>query len=206
MANAADEGLRIFFNGIDNNGMQIYSVDNGVRVNGFFLSFDSPFVSSPMQLNSVTGILKDKTFGPISVYQVDPSGNQSLLTIIQPDQQTTQYRRYFIQGLPTQCFDCDSPTGIVQIQAMAKLEFIPVASDTDFLIIQNIPALKEECMAIRAGEMDNAEGKRESALHHKEAIRLLNQELIHVIGKENPAIQFKPWGDASLELQGVGQM
>lgn len=44
-----------------------------------------------------------------------------------------------------------SPQPIV-VEALAKLEFIPVAQPSDYLMIGNLPALKLACMAIKAEE------------------------------------------------------
>jgi hypothetical protein len=123
---------------------------------------------------------------------------QQFLITMAPSQTGASYRRYFIGGIPSRCFDCDSPATGVQVTAMAKLEFIPMTCDTDFLIIGNLAALKEECMSIRYDEMDSVESVAKAARHHKNAIRLLNGELVHYEGKRQPAISYKPFGRRTL--------
>ena len=206
MLNVDDVGKRVFVSAIDSNGNPIYTLDNGIQVNGFYVTLAAPFVDSPMALNSILGIQKDTTLGAVTVYGVDGSGNQTLLATLAPDDHSPLYRRYWIQNVPSQCCDCDSPAGTVQITAMAKLELIPARNDNDFLLIQEMSALKHECMAVRLEEMDDTASKQESAYHHSQAIKLLNQQLWHYLGKQRPAIQFKPFGNATLEKAGVGMM
>lgn len=207
MTNGADNGKRIFFQAKDANDKPIYTLSRGDAQNGFFVTLDNmvPFVESGYNLNSIQNVAKDNTIGEVQVYGVNPSTDeQTLLSIYAPTETTPSYRRYFLSNLPSKCCDCDSPNGMVQVTAMAKLEFIPVAVDTDFLLIGNLPALKEECQSIRYGEMDLANAKQMEEFHHKRAIRLLNQELQHYLGKSQPAFGFFPFGRASLESAGVG--
>jgi len=207
MTNAADTGKKLFFQAKDGNDKPIYTLNSGVPSNGFFITLDNmvPFIESPMNISSIQNIAKDLTIGAVQVYGVNPSTDeQTLLSIYAPNETTPAYRRYFLSNLPSQCCDCDSPTGTVQVTAMAKLEFVPVSADTDFLLIGNIPAIKEECQSIRYSEMDVTNAKQMSELHHRNAIRLLNKELVHFLGKSNPAFGFKPFGNATLESAGVG--
>ena len=204
--NTADgDGLhRIFIRGTDQNGNAITTIDNGRQVNGFFMTLDSavPFVDSTYVLNTLQDIAKDITLAPVTLYAVNPAtGSQTLLATFAPSQTSGSYRRYYIGGLPSRCLDCDSPPTSVQVTGMAKLEFIPLTNDTDFLIIGNLAALKEECMSIRFGEMDGQDAEAKSARHHKNAIRLLNGELIHAEGKRQPALNYKPFGRCGLNLQ-----
>jgi hypothetical protein len=210
ITNAADTGKRIFIAGAkDSNGTDIYTMDNGATVNGIFITFDNlfPFVESPIALNSIEGLQKDETVGQVKIYQVNPvTDEQTLLSTMDPSEQNAYYRRYFIQGLPQRCCECDQPQTTVQLTAMAKLEFIPVKADTDYLLIGNIPALKNECQAIRYEEMDSPASAQMAQLRHRDAIRLLNKEIIHYMGKERPALNYAPFGYETLARAGVGMI
>lgn len=85
----------------------------------------------------------------------------------------------------------------IPVTAMVKLEYIPVSVDTDFLIIGNIPALIEECLAIKYSRMDDPRSLELSAAHHAKAIKLLQQEMVHYEGRVQPAVQFSPFGTAT---------
>lgn len=193
--NAADRGKRVFIAGTDNNDNPIYTLDNSAQVNGFFLTMINPYVESTYVLNSITHIHKEITYGPVSIYDVDQTTfDETLLATLAPQETNPAYRRYFLPHSTALCTTC-SP----QLTAIVKLDYRPVTCDSDTLIINNIPALKEECMAIRFDEMHTIEAKKMAAAHHAKAIRLLNGQLIHYLGKEMPAIQFKPFGNMTLE-------
>jgi hypothetical protein len=208
ITDSADIGRRVLVQGKDQNGVTIYSLDGTVQVLGIFLGFTTPFVDTPFDISLLTGLQKDVTIGQVRVFEVDMvTGVQRLILTMEPAEEVSGYRRYFLNGLPKNC--CD-PTGsgvtTVQVTAMVKLEFIPVVADTDYLIIQNLAALKEECQAVRFGEMDDSLSAQQAGLRHSKALRLLNGELIHRVGKEHPAINFAPWGTAKLQNQRIGSL
>ncbi len=203
IGNPADVGRRAMISGVDSNGIPISSQDGYNRVQGQFAIFESPFVTWPQQFNSITGIQKDITSEQVSFYQVDPtSGVETLLLTMQPGEETAWYRRYYLGDLPRHC--CNSSSGTVQVKAIVKLEPIDVAVDTDFLVLTNREAIIEEAASIRYSEMDTPTAKQMSRERHNMAIGLLNGELTHYLGTNSPAIQFKPFGSASLRKAAVG--
>lgn len=204
--NPADNTKRIFFGGTDSTGLPIYSIDSGHQVDGFFLNLDAvqPFVEYMVPIGTLTAISKDITYGPVQVFEVSlTTGDQTLIAVLAPNETNASYRRYYLHGLPRRCCECSVATEGAQVSALAKLEIVPVAVDTDYLLIGNIPALKEECLSIRYSEMDTDQAMKMSEFKHKKAIRLLNQELIHYLGKQQPAIGFKPFGNDTLERAGL---
>jgi hypothetical protein len=207
---AADKGRRILLQGLDNNGVPIYSQDGTVRVDGIFLVLERPFVDCPIRFNTITGIQKDITAGPVQIFQVDPAtNNETLLLTMESSEQTAWYRRYYLDDLPCGC--CVSPAStaacpMVQMTAIAKLEPIPVMVDTDYFLIQNEEALIEECQSVRYSEMDTQTAKAMAAERHQQAVRYLNGELTHYLGKDSPAINFVPFGTARLEKQLIGTL
>lgn len=204
-----DIGKRILLQGTDNNGLPIYSQDVFQRVNGVFVSFANPFAVAPMQFSSITGIQKDITAGSVQVFEVDPAtGIQTALLTMEPTEETAWYRRYYLDALPCGCCPSTTPSSCadVQVTALAKLDLIPVAADTDYLLIQNIEAIIHECMAVRYSQIDTSAAKRMEQYHHKKAISLLNGEIGHFVGKNDVAIHFAPFGSARLEKQGIGLM
>src|SRR6266705_108738 len=196
-----DSGRRVFYQGIDQNGNTIYSADGLSNVTGVFVSLVSPFVDSPMQITGLTGIQKDVTVAPVQFFEVDvTTGAQRLILTMEPSETVAAYRRYLVNGIPSVCCDGSAP----QVTALAKLELIPVKEDTDYLLIQNIEALILEAQAIRDSKMDSDQAKKQSELEHRDAIRLLQGELVHYEGKDRPAINFKPFGNARLEHRRIG--
>lgn len=66
------------------------------------------------------------------------------------------------------------------IEVLAKVEFIPVKRDTDYLIISNLTAIKDGCLAIRYAEPPADMAKSEMFLNR--ALRALDKELASKLG------------------------
>lgn len=202
---------RVLIQGLDANGSPVYSEEAGSQILGEYVVLASPFASTKFQYSKITGIQKDVTQGPVQFFQLDPStADQILLLTMEPTEQTASYRRYFFNNLPCSC--CPPP-GVppskcppAQVTAIAKLELIPVAVDTDYLLIQNLEAIIEECQSARYAAVDNMASQQLAALHHKKAVGLLNGELGHYLGKNDPAVNFAPFGSAKLSHRRIGAM
>jgi hypothetical protein len=208
-----DVGKRILMQGTDGNGNVIYSQDVLNRVTGIYTSLDSPFATVaasgvPVPFNSISGIQKDVTVGPVQIYQVDPTtGTQLLLSTMEPTETTAWYRRYYFSSLPVNCcFNRVSGTTDVRVTAIAKIEPENVSGDTDYLLLQNLEAYIEEAQAVRYSTMDGQQARQNEVAKHKLAVGYLNGELSHVYGKDNPAVNLALFGSARLERQAIGQM
>lgn len=212
--NADAQGTkRVLIQGLDQNGQPVYTNDGGSTILGEFVVLKMPFVTTQNQFTLITGVQKDVTAGPVQIFQMSPStSEQVLLSVMEPGEQTTDYRRYFFDCLPCGC--CPTPNGPVPVQnclppqvtAIAKLELIPVVNDTDYLLFHNLEAIIHECQSVRFSEMDNAASTQQAAYHHREAIRLLNGELGHYMGVQQPAVQVNVFGSAKLERQAIGTL
>lgn len=203
-----DVAKRVLLQGKDSNGNTIYSTDNLVEVTGVFVALDSPFVTTALQFNSITGVQKDATYGPIELYSVSPdTGDEVLLLTMQPSETTASYRRYFFNNLPCGCCpDPGSTDNLVQVTAIAKLDLIPVVVDTDVCLIQNLEALIHEAQANKYSESDSPSAKQMAQNSHIQAVRLLTGELSHWNGVDSPALNFAPFGSANLERISIGMI
>ena len=206
MTDPSDEKKSVLVQGLDANGMAVYSQSVMGRVEGEFISLTTPFITTLNTYSSITGLQKDVTVAPVKIYQVDPtSGAEILLVTMEASETTAWYRRYYFNPVPCNC--CGTgPTTPVTVTAMAKLDFVPVQCDTDYCLIQNQEAIIEECASVRYSEMDTPGAKQMSQERHMQAIRLLNGELTHFYGKNEPAVSFAPWGNARLECQRIGTL
>lgn len=209
----ASNAKRVFIQGVDNNGNVVATQDGQVQVNGEFVTLETTFVDTAFQYNQLTGIQKDQTNGIITIWQVDPTtGAEVLLLNMEPSETTASYRRYFFHRMPFNCCNqtaiaCQPQTpGVVQVTAIAKLDLVPVQVDTDYTLIQSQEAIIWECMSIWNSEKDNNQAQQRSAAQHLQAIRLLQGQLIHFMGKDKPAVNFAPFGSARLECQAIGTM
>lgn len=206
-----DVGRRVFIQGKDSNGTVLRSLDNGVDVPGIYVTLETPFTDTEFQFGEdsgdhpITGVQKDLTVSDVRMYEVDvETGEMVLLSLLQPSELVSCYRRYFLNGLPNSCCQADEEQDTVAVTALAKLEFVPVAVDQDYLMIGNIPALKALCESVRYGEIDNPQALAMSKVKWDKGIKMLNQELQHYLGRQNPALHFAPFRTATLRRAGVG--
>jgi hypothetical protein len=207
LTDPADAGKRVLLQGTDNNGNVIYSQDGLNQVTGIYVTLRAPFTSAPVQFNTITGIQKDQTSGNVQIFQTDPtSGAQVLLLTMEPSEQTAGYRRYLFDPLRFQSCCPGSTATTVSVTAIVKLDLIPVQVDQDYLLIQNIEAMIEEAQSVRLSEVDNKASKAMAAERHIQAIRMLNGELTHYLGMNEPAVEFAPFGSAKLSRLRVGNL
>jgi len=189
----------------DSFGNVIYSQDGFDRVQGELLTLESPFSVTTNEVSEILGIQKDITNGQVQFYEWDTVTDEStLLLTMEPGETTAWYRRYFINGLPSHCCGCNGSTGTpVQVKALVKLDFVPARVDTDYLTIQNLSALGEECQSLRYNAMDNPGAKAMSARHHQDALALLFGELDAYVGKERVSISVPLFNSDRMPFQPV---
>lgn len=186
---------RVLLQGLDANNNALTQFDNGMQVQGQFITLESPFAVGALPVNSITGIQKDVTYGPVLISQLDPTtAAQVPLVTMEPGETTAWYRRYFLGDSFKACCRASN-----QVTAIVKLELVPAVIDTDYLLIQNLEALIHECQAIRYSEMDSTQAKQDSVFHHNQAIKLLMGEMAHYFGIDTPAVNIEPFGTAKLE-------
>ncbi len=200
LTNASDAGKRVFYSGKDQFDNVIVTQDGLLNVTGEFVILGSPFIDTVFQYTELSGIQKDETNGPVQIFQVDTvTGDETLLVTMEPGETTASYRRYFVNGIPCSC--CSSPT--IQVSTLVKLDLIPAVVDTDYLLIGNLAALKEECQSIRMSDMDSVAAKKISDKHHAAALRILFGELDHYVGKEKVSIRVPIFGSDRLRRQPI---
>lgn len=190
---------RVLVQGADEAGNVVYSQAGVNQVQGEYITLQTPFVTTIHQFSTLTGLQKDVTVGAVQIMSVDVNtGASTLLLTMEPGEQTASYRRYYFNSLPISC--CPPPSGtvpqLVPITAIAKLDLIPALVDQDWLLIQNLEAMVEEAQSWRLSKIDGISAKQESRERHKAAVELLNGEIIHFLGKNDPAYNFAPFGSA----------
>lgn len=181
----ADAGQQILALGYDQNGNWIRTLQNGAYADGEVITLSvSPGTKSVNLFSRVTDLqMTGEMSGQWWLYAYDTNtAIQTLLGNYQHDETRPSYARYFFPSVA-------ALTGVsgskpVQIDAIGKKEFIPAQQPTDYLIIGNIPALNEMCMAInKAGnEADGVKSNQILQSGLMAAIRLLNGELDMYLG------------------------
>lgn len=194
---ARDSGFRVLLQGKDQNGQIILTTDpvTGTASPGEYLALKFPFVDSVNQYTTIAGIQKDQTYGPLQYFQVDPTtAVEAALSTMEPNEMVANYRKYLISGIPNVNLCCTSPASPLTITAQGRLDFIPVANETDYLTLANVPALIEEAQSIRFSKMDSGAAAQQTIFHHQRAIALLNGQLDLFQGKVNTAVNVPLWG------------
>lgn len=198
-----DVGLRVLVQGLDQNGMTILTTDPGTGLSspGEYIVIASPFVDSVNQFSRITGVMKDQTFGPITFTQVDPTtAAEASLSSMEPNESTGWYRRYLVAGIPCQNICCGVSSTTLQLNAQGRLGFQAVQNETDYLSLNNIPAIIEECRSLRFSRMDSPVAAQQSLVHHGRAIAYLNGELDARYGKTQTTVNVPIWGSPSNRL------
>lgn len=173
---AEDAAAKILLFGNDENGNWIRSESSpGVWHDGLYVSLSGgPNLSSKF-FTALTGVQKPVTKGAIRLYEYDTVlTTQRALAVYEPTETNPSYRRSFIGSICPGA-DCDT----VQVMVMAKLEFIPVSADTDWLLIGNLPAIKDMCQSILKSERNLFD---ESVQWEARAVQALRRELSHYRG------------------------
>lgn len=207
--NPLDVGKRVLVGPAwDQNNNPIYTLDGNNQVNGFYLTLGSTSVTSPMIVSRIDGIQKDATFGEVLFKQLDAvSGVEVTLSKFKPWETIPAYRRYYISAVrwyypQSPCVTSPNGTSPVPcdltVNALVKLAFTPALLATDFLVIGCIPALIEECKAIRFMDMDAANAPQMAEQYHRRAIKMLQDEMRSALGELQPAVQFSPFGTAHI--------
>lgn len=202
-ADPSDLGRGLLIQGKDANGQIVRFLDALSNASGLGerIVLDSPFTDTANHFSEITGVQKQKSFGEVQLFQVNPTtGVEAPLMVMSPSETTAQYRSYYLGGIPCGC--CNVPGG-VQVMALCRLNFIPVQCDSDYLMIQNIAALIDECQAIRFSRMDTPGAMQLSAAKHASALRLLFGQLDSINGREQVAIQRHLFGSSRMRLQPI---
>jgi hypothetical protein len=193
---ARDINRRVLIQGKDNNKMTVLTTDPGTGQagEGEYLTLKFPFTDSLNLFSELDGLQKDQCYGMIQLFQVNPdTGVEVALSAMEPNESTASYRLYLIAGIPN-LNQCCQTSGTLQLSAQARLAFIPVTNETDYLMIPNVAALIEESMSIHYGRMDSSLAAQQTGIHHQRALALLVGQLDQMLGKTSTAISVPIWG------------
>jgi hypothetical protein len=180
---ATDVGKEVLALGYDENSNWIRTEQGGVIRDGEIIELDqSPGTTSDHYFSAMTDLqFPNDMDGQTWLYAYKPSDDsQRLIGKYQYHDTRPSFARYFIPGI---CPNSDSSCPVT-VEIMAKLEFLPVKNDTDYLIIGNLPALKTMCMAINNAEHEPDAIKKTAIMRagYSEAIAELDSELDHYLG------------------------
>lgn len=196
----ADVGKTITVFGIDGNGLEVITQrSDGTIQPGVVLTLAIPFVQSTILFRRIDRVIKDPTVRPVYGYQFD--GNLWPLSIYQPSETLPDYRTdrlVWSNCNSTNCQQWPSP-----ISALVKLQFIPVELDDDKILIGNVNALFYAMQSVKLGDAYDVGGGGSLMAR---AVRELNNELREKLPDDQIPVRVRPYGNATLERQGIGPM
>ena len=178
-----DVGKQVLVMGYDQNGNWIRSTQNGSIQDGELVTLAAGTTGPTNHyFSAVTGLQAPPDMdGQWFLYEYEPS-TTTMRLIGQYDYDNP--RPHFARYLLPQVRECGSTCTQTMVEIMGKLDFVPVKNDTDYLLIGNIPALKEMCSAVyqSENEMDSVKKNQIILAGTTTARSLLDQELDHYLG------------------------
>ncbi len=182
---ASDSCLSVLALGYDQNQNWIRTLQNGVYKDGEIIRLAQGTGTNSVNLfSSVTGIqLPDTLQGQVWLYEYNTtSTTKRMIGHYQYFETNPSYARYYFPGICNR--NTTDACQMTRVEVMGKLAYIPVKQDTDYLIIGNIPALKEMMKAIKKSEneADGVASNRILLSGEAVATKLLDSQLDHHFG------------------------
>lgn len=170
---ASDVGKEVLILGYDDDNNWIRTTQSGVVADGELIALaQTPGTTSVNNFQVVTDIQAPATLnGQWWLYELDTA---TLVTRMIGQYQYDEVRPSFARYL----FPAIGSTNAL-VEALVKLEFIPVKNDADYSLIGNLAALKKECMAVKAEEENRFQ---DAVALEAMAVKLLDEELDHYLG------------------------
>jgi len=187
---AQDVGKLVLVLGRDDQGNWIRTqLTNGDWQDGEYVPLAEDFGPSSGSISAYSFasisdvILPPGRIGQCWMYEYTDATTQVMIGQYQYWETNPAYARYFFPSIGNNAVG-------VTVEVMAKLAFIPVAVDTDYLIIGNLGALKLGCLAAKAeeeGRYSDASllwygGMLKNGVKLIGAVNILNEELDHYLG------------------------
>lgn len=181
-----DVGKQVLCLGYDDNNNWIRTVQNGVVADGELITLaQAPGTISVNNFSTVTDLQPPNNLdGQWWLYEYTVStAAQRLIGQYQYFDLRPSFARYFFPAIIPQTAPAGTCSQIL-VEALVKLEFMPVKKDTDYLIIGCLPALKEMMMALSKAEDEPDAIKKVQIVSAGTTVakQILDQQLDHYLG------------------------
>jgi len=186
----------------DTNGQWVRSTFNGEVIDGERIPIPSAagqysYTNNVCKPGGLKAVFKDTTLGVVRLYSYETTtGALKPLAYYQPDEVLPAYRSSLIPALNSS--SCTQQ----QVTVKAKSRFIPVSRDDDWLMLDNLRALR---LGVKAIKKEQDELFNEAAVYMGMAKAALEDQLNHHKGvAETLTPKFAPstiWGGAGRQLQ-----
>jgi hypothetical protein len=148
-----DATAEILIQGFGGQATRVRTNHDGTIVDGEYVAIDNATpATSVTEWVEVTGIIKPRTNGFVSLYAVNADATETLLAIYHPDETVPSFKRYYIPFLDRE--DQDWP---VNLKAFVSFRYVPVYQDYDDLLITNPVALKQMLLCMNQEEAGNVQ-------------------------------------------------
>lgn len=182
---ATDVAKQVLALGYDENGNWIRTIQGASMLDGELITLaQSPGALSTSLFTNITDLqFPSNMDGQTWLYEYNTTdGLQRMLGHYEYWETRPSYARYLFPSIKQNCGSATCTQTSVEI--IGKLEFVPVVKDTDYLLIGNIPAMKEMMVAINKAE-NEADGEKANNIILKGlsvAKGILDKELSHYLG------------------------
>jgi len=152
----ADLGKTITLFGTQVGNQPLQQSVGGVWQDGLTLTAATPYAQTTQLVTEIQSIVRQATVGYATLYEYDSASNtHRLLAIFEPTDTNPRFRRSCIVNFNNRlgCNANNSTTPVYhKMEALVKLEFIPVVNTWDFLLVDDLDALAFAIQAIKAEE------------------------------------------------------
>lgn len=197
---AEDAAAVITLQGYDENGQWIRTLVSGSWIDGERVSISTTPQLSTKFFTRLVRVIKPVTNGHVRLYEynTDTAANVRALAVYEPDETLPEYRKSFIPSLAH--VSAGSSCENVKVEVAAKLRYIPVSGDNDFIMLGNLMALTKMVQALTKYESDLL---AEAQAYEATAVRFLQEELKSYQG-DGPVVQLRTqnrniWGAGYVE-------
>jgi hypothetical protein len=175
-----DTGNYVVLKGSDADGNPVYSGDGS---EGLLLNLTAAENTTSQYFSTLTSVLKPLTNGYLTLWAVNAAGQETQIVEYEPGETDIGYRRYTIK----QSDNSETPT----VRALCKRRNVPVLSENDDIIPDNMGALKLGLISLKYEDTNDLERATE---YFTRALSLLNAELKESRGAQMNTLRFSPHG------------
>lgn len=173
---AQDLGKTITLFGKKYGGQPLQEQVDGVTQNGLTIVAATPTAQTTTLVTKIDSVVREATVSPAWLYEYDTAtAKLRMLASYEPGETNPSYRHMKIPALSgAGCSVDENGQRTYQFEALVKLAYIPVVSDNDFLLLDNLDALALGISALKAEE---ANDDNLAEIKWTKAIQDLNFEL-----------------------------
>lgn len=197
----SDLGKTLTIYGIDSNGWPVRTErSDGTIQDGELITLVLPYADTDTFWRTITRVDKDVTDCPVDLFAHNLETDSLIdLAHYMPHETNPDYRHLRIHS------GCGATTGCcpATVTMLIKLAFVPVTSDSDLVLIDNLDAL---ALAIQATKRSDAYDAQAAELDMARAVHELNLDLRDKFPNDTVAVAVSPYGTAHLRNQGIGSL